>query len=130
MVTTQGIFAKDHEYILVYAKNSQAIDKLRRPLTEKERAVYMEKDEHYATRGPYRTSVFLRMRPDDPSPGLRYEIECPDGTKVLNEWKQKESRFLQAKSDGRIVFKKNRQGSGAWSINSISTKRCGCLAVC
>ena len=107
-------FAKDHEYILVYAKNLHAIDKLRRPLTEKERKNYTEKDEHYATRGPYRTSVFLRMRPDDPSPGLRYEIECPDGTKVLNEWKQKESRFLQAKSDGRIVFKKNRQGE--WRV--------------
>ena len=107
-------FAKDHEYILAYAKNLHAIDKLRRPLTEKEIAVYTERDEHYATRGPYRTSVFLRMRPDDPSPGLRYEIECPDGTKVFNEWKQKESRFLQAKSDGRIVFKKNRQGE--WRV--------------
>ncbi|MCY3628143.1 MAG: hypothetical protein OXG88_10955 [Gammaproteobacteria bacterium] len=29
------------------------------------------------------------MRPDNPAPGLRYEIECPDGTKVYNEWKQK-----------------------------------------
>ena len=107
-------FATDHEYILVYAKNLHAIDKLRRPLTKKEKADYTERDEHYASRGPYKTSIFLAMRPDNPAPGLRYEIECPDGTKVLNEWKQKESRFLQAKSDGRIVFKQNRKGE--WRV--------------
>ena len=107
-------FATDHEYILVYAKNLPAIDKLRRPLTKKEKADYTERDEHYESRGPYKTSIFLAMRPDNPAPGLRYEIECPDGTKVLNEWKQKESRFLQAKSDGRIVFKQNRKGE--WRV--------------
>ena len=107
-------FATDHEYILVYAKNLSAIDKLRRPLTKKEKADYTERDEHYASRGPYKTSIFLAMRPDNPAPGLRYEIKCPDGTKVLNEWKQKESRFLQAKSDDRIVFKQNRKGE--WRV--------------
>ncbi len=107
-------FATDHEYLLVYAKNLNAIDRLRRPLTDKEKAGYTEKDEHYATRGPYKTSIFLAMRPDNPAPGLRYEIACPDGTKVLNEWKQKESRFLQAKSEDRIVFKQNRKGE--WRV--------------
>ena len=101
-------FATDHEYILTYAKNLQAIDRLRRPLTEKEKTSYKLKDEYFETRGPYKTSVFLTMRPDNPAPGLRYEIECPDGTKVYNEWKQKEVGFLQLKNENRIVFKQNR----------------------
>ena len=107
-------FATDHEYILAYAKNIDAIGRLRRPLTEEEKKRYNEQDAHLATRGSYRTSTFLRMRPDDPSPGLRYEIECPDGTKVFNEWKQKESGFLQAKSEDRIVFKKTK--AGEWRV--------------
>ncbi|MCY3628144.1 MAG: site-specific DNA-methyltransferase [Gammaproteobacteria bacterium] len=32
-------FATDHEYILTYARNLQTIDRLRRPLTEKEKQV-------------------------------------------------------------------------------------------
>ena len=107
-------FATDHEYILAYAKNLDAVGRLRRPLTEEEKTRYNERDDHFATRGPYRTSTFLRMRPDDPSPSLCYEIECPDGTKVFNEWKQKESGFLQAKSDDRIVFKKTK--TGEWRV--------------
>lgn len=82
-------FATDHEYILTYARNLQTIDRLRCPLTEKEKTSYKLEDEYFETRGPYKTSVFLTMRPDNPAPGLRYEIECPDGTKVYNEWKQK-----------------------------------------
>ena len=107
-------FATDHEYILAYAKNLHTLGRLRRPLTEEEKTRYNEQDDHFATRGHYRTSTFLRMRPDDPSPGLCYEIECPDGTKVFNEWKQKESNFLQAKSEDRIVFKQTQKGE--WRV--------------
>ena len=107
-------FATDHEYILTYAKNLHAIDKLRRPLTKSEKTSYNKKDEYFETRGPYKTSVFLAMRPDNPAPGLRYEIECPDGTKVFGEWKQKESRFFQAKSENRIAFRQNRNGE--WRV--------------
>ena len=107
-------FATDHEYILTYTKNIHGIDKLRRPLTEKEKTDYREEDEHFATRGPYKTSVFLTMRPDNPAPGLRYEIECPDGTKVYNEWKRKEPGFLQLKSDNRIVFRQTQKGE--WRV--------------
>ena len=107
-------FATDHEYILVYAKNLHEIGKLRRPLTEEEKVDYKQQDEHLATRGPYKTGVFLTMRPDNPSPGLRYEIECPDGAKVYNEWKQKEAGFLQLKSENRIVFKQNQKGE--WRV--------------
>lgn len=107
-------FATDHEYILAYAKNLHAIDKLRRPLTEKEKAEFKLKDAYHETRGPYKTSVFEPMRPDNPAQGLRYEIECPDGTMVYNEWGQKESGFLKLKNEDRIVFKKKQ--SGEWQV--------------
>ena len=107
-------FATDHEYILTFAKNFHAIDKLRRPLTEEEKTGYKQKDEHFETRGPFKTSVFRPMRPDNPAPGLRYEIECPDGTMVYDEWGRKESGFLQLKNEGRIVFKKKQNGE--WQV--------------
>ncbi len=107
-------FATDHEYILTFAKNFHAIDKLRRPLTEKEKTSYKQKDEHFETRGPYKTSVFRPMRPDNPAPGLRYEIECPDGTMVHDEWGRKESGFLELKNEDRIVFKKKQNGE--WQV--------------
>ena len=107
-------FATDHEYILAYAKNLHAINKLRRPLTEKEKTEFKFKDDHYEERGPYKTSVFEPMRPDNPAPGLRYEIECPDGTMAYNEWGQKESGFLKLKSEDRIVFK--RKQNGEWQV--------------
>ena len=107
-------FATDHEYILAYAKNLHAIDKLRRPLTEKEKTEFKLKDDYYETRGPYKTSVFEPMRPDNPAHGLRYEIECPDGTMVYNEWGQKESGFLKLKNEDRIVFK--RKQNGEWQV--------------
>ena len=107
-------FATDHEYILAYAKNLHAIDKLRRPLTEKEKTEFKLKDDYYETRGPYKTSVFEPMRPDNPAHGLRYKIECPDGTMVYNEWGQKESGFLKLKDEDRIVFK--RKQNGEWQV--------------
>ena len=107
-------FAVDHEYILVYAKSSQTIGRLRHPLTEKDKAVYREKDEHYPTRGPYKTSSFEMMRPDSPRPGVQYQIECPDGSFVFNQWNRQESRFLEMKKDNRIVFKQNRKGE--WRV--------------
>ena len=103
-------FALNHEYILAYAKERAVTGRFRYPLAEKERATYTQKDEHYATRGPYKTDAFTRGRPDHPSPGLQYEIECPDGSFVFNEWNRLESRFLQMKKENRIVFRKSQKG--------------------
>ena len=103
-------FALNHEYILAYAKNRESVGKLRRPLSQKEQSEYNQKDEHYKSRGFYKTDAFTRGRPDNPSPGLQYEIECPDGTQVFNEWNRQESRFLQMKKEDRIVFRKTQKG--------------------
>lgn len=100
-------FAVDHEFILCYAKNINSIDKLRMPLSQKDIAQYKHKDKHFATLGPYKTKSFLRMRPDDPRPGLQYAIKCPDGSEVFNEWKWEESSFLEALEDDRVLVRKD-----------------------
>ena len=106
-------FSVTHEYILTYAKNAQDIATLRRPLSEKEKAEYTLKDEHCATRGPYKTSGFKKGHPDDPRPGVDYKIVCPDGSTVSNEWMRQESEFLKMKAEDRIVFRENK---GEWVV--------------
>jgi adenine-specific DNA-methyltransferase len=49
-----------------------------------------------------------------PRPGLQYDIELPDGTKVFDQWKWEESRFLEAKKKNQIVFRKDSRGK--WRI--------------
>jgi adenine-specific DNA-methyltransferase len=107
-------FAVDHEYILVYARSKESIDKLRIPLNEKEKAEYYGKDEYFETLGPFKEKSFLRMRPDDPRKGLQYTIEAPDGEKLFNEWKWEEPRFLDAYKKGKVILRKDR--SGKWQV--------------
>ena len=103
-------FAVDHEYILVYAKNKQYIPTLKLPLSGKQKAEYTEKDEWYPTLGPYKVRSFPQNRPANPRPGLQYYIELPDGTKVFDQWKWQESRFLEAKAQNKMVFSKDKNG--------------------
>lgn len=107
-------FAIDHEYILAYAKNKESITRLRLPLDEEQKSEYTGVDEWHSTLGPYKVKTFLRMRPTDPRPGLQYEIELPDGTTIFDEWKWEEPRFLEAKKQNKIDFKKD--SNQKWSV--------------
>ena len=107
-------FAVDHEYILVYAKNKECIPTLKLPLSDKQKAEYTEKDEWYSTLGPYKVRSFPQNRPANPRPGLQYYIELPDGTKVFDQWKWQESRFLKAKAQNKMVFNKDKNGK--WRV--------------
>ena len=107
-------FAIDHEYILAYAKNEESIDKLRLSLNDEQSAEYTGEDEWFSTLGPYKVKTFLRMRPTDPRPGLQYKIELPDGTKIFDEWKWEEPRFLEAKKQNKIDFKKDKNKK--WTV--------------
>ena len=107
-------FAVDHEYILVYAKNKQYIPTLKLPLSAEQKAEYTEKDEWYSTLGPYKVRSFPQNRPANPRPGLQYYIELPDGTKVFDQWKWQESRFLEAKEQNKMVFSKDKNGK--WRV--------------
>ena len=107
-------FAVDHEYILVYAKNKDYIPTLKLPLNGNQKAEYTEVDEWHSTLGPYKVRSFPQNRPANPRPGLQYEIELPDGTKVFDQWKWQESRFLEAKKENKIVFRKDNKGK--WRV--------------
>ena len=107
-------FAIDHEYVLAYAKNKEFIDTLKLPLSDEQKAEYTGVDEWHSTLGPYKARSFSQDRPANPRPGLRYEIELPDGTKIFNQWKWQESRFLEAKKKNQIVFRKDSRGK--WRV--------------
>lgn len=102
--------AIDHEYILVYAKQLYQIDELRRPLTKEEEAEYTEKDEYYPTLGPYKPRGF----DIGGYGGYKYEIKCPDGSKILKEWPWREERFLQAQKDNKMIFTQDK--NGGWQV--------------
>ncbi len=105
--------ATNHEYILMYAKSRDEVGRLRRPLTEKEQAAYKGRDAYYTTLGPYKTfrlEAPLRHQRES----RRYEIECPDGSKVVKYWAWSEARFRQWKAENKIVFKRN--SNGEWQV--------------
>ena len=106
-------FAIDHEYVLAYAKNKDSIATLRLPLSDEQKAEYTGRDEWYSTLGPYKKRPYSLMR-SAPRPGLQYDIELPDGTKVFDQWKWEVSRFLEAKKKNQIIFRKNNRGK--WRI--------------
>lgn len=108
-------FAIDHEFILCYAKNLSSISKLRLPLDEKDILAYKHKDKHFNKLGPYKTKSFLRMRPDDPRPGLQYKIKCPDGTFIKGEWKWEEGSFLDALKEDKVIIRKDEKGK--WIVD-------------
>lgn len=103
-------FAVDHEFILCYAKDISAIDRLRLPFDEKDISNYKLKDQHFDKLGPYKTKSFLRMRPDDPRPGLQYKIKCPDDFLLFGEWKWEEQSFLDAYKEDKILIRKDDKG--------------------
>ena len=107
-------FALDHEYVLAYAKNKESIATLRLPLSDEQKAGYTGVDEWHSTLGPYKARSLSSNRPASPRPGLRYEIDLPDGTKVFNEWRWSESSFLKAKKKNQILFRKDNRGK--WHV--------------
>ena len=107
-------FAVDHEYVLAYAKNKETLDTLRFSLSPEQKAEYTNVDEWHETLGPYKCLTFSQDRPANPRPGLQYEIEMPDGTKIFNQWKWKESRFLEANEKNQMVFRQDSRGK--WHV--------------
>ena len=107
-------FAVDHEYILVYSKNKNYIEKIRIPLDEDDIKEYKLKDEYFPVLGPYKTKDFRRMRPDDPRENLRYEIIAPDGTVLYDEWRWEKEKFKKEYEQNKVVIEKNTKGE--WAV--------------
>lgn len=105
--------AVEHEYILAYRKKMNGIYKM--PLDNKTVATYKYKDSKFEIHGPYKTKNL-----NDPSlrdsPGLHYDIRCPDGTILKgdeNQWKCNSQTFKERLNEDRIVFK---QVKGVWKV--------------
>lgn len=109
--TAGGIRSKyvnrNHEYVLMYARNLANLPMLHAPLSPEAIAHYTRAD----ARGRYREKDFAwRNRSDNPN--QKYLIQCPDG-----QWVQPppgyifrfvKATFEEALAQGTVVFKKSK----------------------
>lgn len=109
-------FAIDHEYIFVYAKSKDAQKRYFVELSSAMKEEYKFKDDNYEKLGPYKRKNLYQTGIDTNRPNLKYEITCPDGTKILPPtiWRWSKETFLKAKSERKIDFVKSRKGY--WQI--------------
>lgn len=104
----RGAIGDVHEYVLVYALNSELFQTTRNrvPIDEKQAAVY--KNPNNDPKGRWRG---IPMTAQGFRPNQMYEIETPSGRKVRPPegrcWSTIESEFLKLKSEGRIYFGKD-----------------------
>lgn len=99
--------AVEHEYILAYRKNNSGIYKI--PLDAKTITSYKYTDEKLKTHGKYKIKDLNDPSLSD-SPGLHYDIKCPDGTILeanKHQWKCNNDTFLNRLDNDRIIFKKS-----------------------
>jgi adenine-specific DNA-methyltransferase len=102
-----------HEYILLYARNIEAIDSLWLPPDkEAEKKYYKYKDEKLATRGPYRLKPLEATKSMDTRENLVFPIPTPDGAEVWpkKQWWWSKDRALQALRNNELVFTKTKSG--------------------
>lgn len=97
-----------HEYVLVYAKNSWFLPEILMDRPEKEIGKFELQDEYLEERGRF------YIRPLKSNLGRRdtliYPIELPDGKSITTQWMVAKDTFNDLVKDGRIVFKKKRDG--------------------
>ena len=101
--------AVEHEYIIAYRKNKNGIYKI--PLDDKTIATYKYEDEKLETHGKYKIKDLNDPSLSD-SPGLHFDIECPDGSILeadKHQWKCNQDTFFERLNDDRIIFKQIKQ---------------------
>ncbi|MEI8343721.1 MAG: site-specific DNA-methyltransferase [Candidatus Moraniibacteriota bacterium] len=101
-------FVDLHEYIVVYSKNINYIEPFLLERSSNQTQIFKEKDEYYKERGfyyirPLKSGLALRKT-------LIYPIKCPDGSEVKTQWICGKDTFENILKDGRIVFKKLKNG--------------------
>lgn len=105
--------AMDHEYILCYG-NVEALRKL--DFSDEQLLRYKYSDEKMATHGPYCLKNLHDSSLQD-SPGLHFDIQCPDGSILEGknyQWKCNLDTFLERLNDNRIVFSQDKNGK--WRV--------------
>lgn len=101
-----------HEYVLVFARNLEALPNLEIALTEDSIArYYKSKDSNFATRGPYRTHPLEATKSMDARPNLVYAIPGPNGDIwPARQWLWGKDRALAALEAGELEFVDSRDG--------------------
>lgn len=101
--------SKTHEYILVYAKNKNALDMIYAPLSSDAIKMYTQKDE----KGLYRDKDFV-FKNKSTNVNQKYGIECPDGEVVYPKdgyiYRFIHSKFEEALQEKMVSFKKTNTG--------------------
>ena len=107
-----------HEYILLYAKNKEAIAGLWLPPDPAaEKRYYKYSDSKVGFRGPYRVKPLEATKSMDKRENLIYPIIAPDGTEVWPErqwWWSKERAYAALAAD-ELSFTTKK--TGGWSIS-------------
>jgi len=109
-------FADDHEYILVYSKNENSIDRFFMKMSEKQKKEYKYKDENFEQLGLYKRKNLYQSGIDSNRPNLRYEIIAPDNTKILPPtiWRWSRETLEKELSKNKVDIIKNTKGE--WQV--------------
>ena len=101
--------SKTHEYILVFAKNKNAMDMIYAPLSSDAIKMYTQKDE----KGLYRDKDFV-FKNKSTNNNQKYGIECPDGEVVYPKdgyiYRFIRPKFDEALQENMVTFKKTNTG--------------------
>ncbi|MDN0056351.1 site-specific DNA-methyltransferase [Collinsella ihumii] len=95
-------FTNVTEHILVYSKSPDFVVNLL-PRNESTDRSYTNPDND--PRGPWMTSSFVNPATKEARPALVYEIEAPDGRKVIHPthaWKQSKENYERLNNEGRF----------------------------
>jgi len=103
-----GQYVDLHEYILVYAKNREEIGDVMMDRPDQEKGKFTEVDEYVKTRGKYYIRPLKSNLEERRT--LVYPIKTPDGKEVITQWLVGEDTFENLVKDGRIEFRKKRNG--------------------
>lgn len=101
-----------HEYILAFAKDITRLPAFKAKRTAEQEASFKYKDEFINERGKYLVSPlksWLNYRRT-----LIYPIKAPDGSVLKTQWVCSQKTYNELLADGRIEFRRSRNGD--WSV--------------
>ena len=99
-----------HEYVLMYAKSKASLLPFQLKYDPAKIVRYYKgKDEHFATRGPFRIKPLEATKSMDARPNLVYGIPAPNGGEIWPErqWLWSKDRVLQSITENGLVFIEN-----------------------
>lgn len=101
-------FVDLHEYIYVYSKDKALLNTLGTERTDQQREIFEYEDEFIESRGKYYIRPLKSGLAERKT--LVYPITCPDGSTITTQWICSRKTFDRLLNEGRIVFKKLKDG--------------------